>query len=94
MIGRSVLYLKQHSVNCIPAALYMLCRVAPGLFTAADAHEFIARFLAPADDIADQDRAAITGYSDSFLDSLLAGGEGEDDWTVPLKRWLDGYQPG
>ncbi len=92
-IGRSVLYLKQHSVNCIPAALYMLCRTAPDIFTEAEAQAFIDRFLEPADDILPEDKAEITGYISKMFASLMNDGEAGEDWTLPLRRWLDGYQP-
>ncbi len=91
-IGRSVLYLKQHSVNCIPAALYMLCRIVPDFFTEAEARTFIESFLEPVDDILPEDKLAITGHIEEFITMLLDDQDGELDWTLPLKHWLDGYQ--
>jgi len=39
-ITESILYMKQHSVNCVPAALYFMSKLTPD-FTAEKAHSFI-----------------------------------------------------
>ncbi len=91
-IGRSVLFLKQHSVNCLPAALYMMCRITPDLFTPDDARTCISGLLPPAENIAPEDKAEITAYISSLFDLLINDAEGEKDWTLPLKNWLDSYQ--
>ena len=40
-IAETVLYVKQHSVNCIPAALFMMTNLIPEYFKAEDAKIFI-----------------------------------------------------
>jgi len=40
-ISRAILYIKQHSINCISAALYAMCCFDPQLFTQQDAEAFI-----------------------------------------------------
>lgn len=92
-IGQSVLYLKQHSVNCLPAALYMMCRIAPELFTPDDARLCISELLASAEYITAEDKAEITEYISAFFTMLINDTEGEQDWTLPLKHWLDSYVP-
>ncbi|MBQ3686863.1 MAG: hypothetical protein II932_03435, partial [Treponema sp.] len=82
-----------HSVNCLPAALYMMCRIAPELFTPDDAHLYIAELLASAEYITAEDKAEITAYIASLFDALMSDAEGGQDWTLPLKHWLDGYVP-
>lgn len=91
-ISRSVLYLKQHSVNCLPAALYMMCRITPDLFTPGDARICISGLLPPAEHIAPEDKAEITAYITRLFDQLINDADGEKDWTLPLKNWLDSYQ--
>lgn len=92
-IGRSVLYLKQHSVNCLPAALYMMCRIAPELFTPEDARVCISQLLIPAEHVLPADKAEITVYISSLFGRLMDDARGAEDWTVPLKDWLDAYEP-
>ncbi|MBQ3800558.1 MAG: hypothetical protein II837_09710, partial [Treponema sp.] len=91
-IGRSVLFLKQHSVNCLPAALYMMCRITPDLFTPDDARTCISGLLPPAENIAPEDKAEITAYITGLFELLINDADGEKDWTLPLKNWLDSYQ--
>jgi hypothetical protein len=39
-ISRAILYVKQHSVNCVSAALYAMCRFDPDHFTPEEAEAF------------------------------------------------------
>jgi hypothetical protein len=41
VITDAVLYVKQHSINCIAAALYAMNRLDPSCFTTADAETFV-----------------------------------------------------
>ncbi len=92
-IARSVLYLKQHSVNCIPAALYMVCKIAPSFFSPNDAVHFIQHFLDEAQDISESDKEEIVNYTLFIFERFLLEGTPEDDWTVPVVRWLSEYEP-
>jgi len=47
-ICRAVLYTKQHSVNCIPAALYAMVCFRPDLFPPEEAEDFTALLFSPA----------------------------------------------
>jgi hypothetical protein len=47
-IAHAVLFIKQHSVNCIPAALYGMNCFCPSLFTRQEAEEFIQQLFSPA----------------------------------------------
>ena len=44
-ISRAILYIKQHSINCVSAALYAMCCFDPDLFTAEDAQAFTAELF-------------------------------------------------
>lgn len=92
-IGETVLYLKQHSVNCIPAALYMLTRVVPDLFTASDAVEFINDLFRKAGDVKEEDKVLIHSHILFMYERFLLEGTSEDDWTAPIMRWLKEYEP-
>jgi hypothetical protein len=47
-ITQAILFVKQHSVNCIPAALYAMTCFSPELFTPKDAEDFTALLFSPA----------------------------------------------
>jgi len=46
-ISQAILYVKQHSVNCIPAALYAMTCFNPKLFPPEEAEAFTARLFSP-----------------------------------------------
>ncbi len=92
-IAESVLYLKQHSVNCIPAALYLVTKVFPGLFPPPAATGFINDLFRTADDIPEDDKKAIREHISFIYERFLLEGAAEDDWREPIIRWLDSYQP-
>lgn len=92
-IGQTVLYVKQHSVNCIPAALYMMTHLLKDQFTIQRATEFIDRLFATATDISVQQVDEIRSHIHYMFDRLVLEGCNEEDWTVPVLRWL-ASQPG
>lgn len=90
-IAESVLYVKQHSVNCVPAALYMVSRLFPALFTPTDAVAFIdALFVQPEGMDEERARAVRTHIMDMYERFLLEGAH-DDDWRAPVQRWLVTY---
>ncbi len=90
-IAESVLYVKQHSVNCVPAALYMVTILFPDIFTPNDATNFINDLFLSANDISAEDKATIKAHISFMYERFLLEGAGEDDWTEPVKRWLVNY---
>jgi hypothetical protein len=89
-IIETVLYVKQHSVNCIPAALYMLCRVFPDLVTIEDAVMVNNSLFASASDVPDP--SGITAHINFQFERLWLEGLYSDDWTDPVKRWILAYR--
>ncbi len=87
-IAETVLYLKQHSVNCVPAALYMMLSIKPELVTIQKAVDFIADLFAKASDINPDDKEAVISHIEYMFERLLLEGCAEDDWIVPVKRWI------
>jgi hypothetical protein len=96
LITESVLYMKQHSVNCIPAALYAMNCFESGLFTDEDASTFTQALFhdernveiphAVRNDI----RVHIETVYAAFIrerGQLLTAGN--SDWTTPLIRFLE-----
>ena len=90
-IAETVLYLKQHSVNCVPAALYMMASISPGLVTIQKAVDFMPCLFKEASDVAPDDKAAVIAHIEHMFERLLLEGALEDDWTVPVKRWIVDY---
>jgi hypothetical protein len=94
VISETVLYVKQHSVNCIPAALYLMCRIMPEIWTLTDAVEFIDRLFAGASALVADAGDVIRAHIHLLFERLVLEGFYSDDWTDPVKRWIVNYQAG
>jgi len=92
-IIESILYIKQHSVNCIPAALYMMFSLLQGRFTISEGVEIINSLFTDARDISEKDKKALHTHINFMFERLLLEGCNEDDWTVPVKHWLSNFTP-
>jgi hypothetical protein len=94
LITEAILYVKQHSVNCVSAAMYAMSRFDPALFPRQEAERFVSRLFVP--------RGALPGISAAdgeiirdhiialyrhFMDESPAPGE---PWEKPLLRFLQG----
>ncbi len=90
-IGESVLYVKQHSVNCIPAALYMMTCTCPELFTVEYTLNFIDNMFRHADDISLEDCEKIRNHINITFLRFYNSDSTTQDWTIAVKKWLDGY---
>ncbi len=93
-IGETVLYVKQHSVNCIPAALYMMTDAINNLFTIDDAIGFIDDLFANQTNITKKGKKNINAHLHHLFEQLLLEGKYADHWLEPLKRWLHKYTTG
>jgi hypothetical protein len=86
-IAESVLYVKQHSVNCVSAALYAMGRLDGKLFPESEAGRFIdSLFENSAFSL--EERAQLRGHIRELWKSFLEEGRGEKDWREPLLRFL------
>ena len=90
-IIESVLYVKQHSVNCIPAAMYMMLYVLKNRFTISTGIDIINSLFADDETLSDTDKKKISAHIHFMFERLLLEGANENDWTVPVKRWLKSY---
>jgi hypothetical protein len=89
-ITEAILYVKQHSVNCIPAAMYVMTCFDPRLFGAEEAADFVsALFTRP---FSPEKSAAIRAYIISLYRQFLAEGDNCEDWKEPLLKFLREYQ--
>jgi hypothetical protein len=96
LITESILSMKQHSVNCIPAALYAMNCFERGLFTDEDASAFTRalftdeRTFQISQTVRNDIRTRIETVYAAFIrerGQLLAAGN--SDWTIPLIRFLE-----
>jgi hypothetical protein len=94
-ITESILYMKQHSVNCIPAAMYSMSCFEPDVFTRNDAAVFAAALFKDERnaEISPAERGAIRAFVETSYagymrerENLLAAGN--SDWTAPLIVFL------
>jgi hypothetical protein len=99
-ISESILYVKQHSVNCIPASMYAMSRLFPALFPPDAARRYLNDFFT---DISADDAGVGSGFCEvpkelaakikaaiwSLYEEYLKDG-GEGYWTAPLLRFLEG----
>lgn len=92
-IAESVLYVKQHSVNCIPAAIYMVTTLNPELKCGDFVKKFIGDLFKDAPDIATNDVEKIQAYILLLYDHLLSEREGRADWTEPVLNFIENYTP-
>jgi hypothetical protein len=95
LITESILYMKQHSVNCIPAALYAMSCFEPDLFTRNDAAVFASALFKDERnaEISAADRDAIrafiaTSYAGFMQNREKMRAAGNSDWTAPLIAFL------
>jgi hypothetical protein len=87
-ITEAVLYVKQHSVNCIPAALYASTCFDRALFTPEEARGFCAELFLHAPSIAKTDRDAIRAHILSLYENFIEAGEKSEKWEIPLLNFL------
>jgi hypothetical protein len=90
-ITEAVLYIKQHSVNCISAAMYAMSRFDPfdpGLFPPAEAERFASEIFKKEESITKEDGDEIRGYILALYRRFLDEGEKSEDWKKPLLNFL------
>lgn len=90
-ITETVLYIKQHSVNCIPAALYAMTRITPNEVTPEEVIRFVQDLFKEADTVEKKDVLAIREHILELYENLLLQGYHDDTWVTPLQRWLNIY---
>ena len=92
-ITEAVLFIKQHSVNCIPAAMYSMTRFDPGLFPPDEAERFTAELFLTEAAPGKEDAEAIRQHILVLYRRFLAEGEKAANWTTPLIDFLKALPP-
>ena len=88
-IVESVLFVKQHSVNCIPLALYMLTStMSKSFFSIQDAIDFIESLFLDSPEISPENRKEIIEYFLYMYDRALLESKYSADWQNCIQHWL------
>jgi hypothetical protein len=89
-ITEAILYVKQHSVNCVAAAMYAMTCFDPCLFPPEEAEDFASRLFAAAPSPLREDTPEIRAHILNLYRSLLRGGESKavGSWEEPLLAFL------
>jgi len=89
-ITESILYVRQHSVNCIPTALSMLSVIVPS-YDLQESLDFLKTLFVSDASIAPEDRSDMVDYMASLLSSLSASGPGQDERYGAIVQFLKSY---
>jgi hypothetical protein len=90
-ITESILYVRQHSVNCIPAALSMLQVIVPS-YDAAESKAFLSTLFRNEPGLAPERRLEVVGYMAALYDTLTAGGEAKQERYSAIVDFVRGYE--
>jgi hypothetical protein len=85
-ITESILYVKQHSVNCVSAAMYAMTRFDGDHFPPEEAEDFASRLFT--DPQSPPRRDEIRKFIIERYRAFLAMGSGNPDWKSPLLTFL------
>lgn len=92
-ITESVLFVKQHSINCVAGALYMLTASHDkGFFTEEDAKHVINSLFLEPEYIKDGNEIQIREYIGKMYKNLIESSRNSTDWETALYNWLDTYK--
>jgi len=87
-ITEAVLYIKQHSVNCIPAAMYAMTKFDPGLFPPEEAERFASGIFQSSNLPGKAEADEVREYILTLYRRFLAQGDDSANWTEPLLDFL------
>jgi len=90
-ITEAVLYIKQHSVNCISAAMYAMSRYDPGLFPPAEAERFASEIFREGECISKEDGDEIREHILALYRRFIDEGDRSEDWKKPLLDFLNEF---
>jgi hypothetical protein len=98
-ITQAVLYVKQHSVNCISAAMYAMSRFEAAQFPPDEAEAFVNSLFCSGGinpggaEIRKEDIPIVRTHILGLYRSFLKEGKEDDDWRTPLFRFLAALPP-
>lgn len=90
-ITETVLYVKQHSVNCIPAALYLAAVNFPELISVDDARKFISEMFVRPEGFSDEAAFQVREHIRATFEQYLVDGANAANWYDPIREFLLNY---
>jgi len=93
-IADAVLFVKQHSVNCIPAALYMVVSNYPEYFSEDDARKFLDDMFTNPNDFNDETKFTLENakevkdFMKSRFEQYLVERKSCENWYEPVREFL------
>lgn len=90
-ITESILYVRQHSVNCIPTALAMLSVILPS-YDEAEAEAFLSALFVNDGDIPEEGRKAVLSYMLGLYGSIKAAGPGKEGLYEAIGNFVISYE--
>lgn len=91
-IVESVLFVKQHSVNCVPLALYMLtATMSKSFFAPEDAISFIDSLFVNSKEITEETRKEIIDHFYYMYDRALLESKYSSNWRLCIQHWIDEF---
>jgi hypothetical protein len=88
-ITEAVLYVKQHSVNCISAAMYAMTKFDSALFPPEEAERFASNLFREEKNPGGTDSDEIRKHFILLYQRFMAEGENSEDWKKPLLDFLE-----
>ncbi|MDR2158637.1 MAG: hypothetical protein LBP23_01065 [Treponema sp.] len=85
-ITEAILFVKQHSVNCVAASLYAMDRFDGALFPPAEAEDFVSRLFTGS--IPPEDGESVRNYILDLYRRFIREGRGGGTWDKPLVDFL------
>jgi hypothetical protein len=87
-ITEAILYVKQHSVNCVSASMYAMSRFDPAFFPPAEAEAFVSRLFVEPDGVPAEDVVRIRDHIITLYRRFMDAVRPEDPWDAPLLEFL------
>jgi hypothetical protein len=91
-ITETVLYVKQHSVNCIPAALYLVTQNFPEWITLDDARKFISELFVKPEGFSEEEAFQVREHIRATFEQYLVDGQKATNWYEPIWEFLVNYE--
>ena len=91
-ITETVLYVKQHSVNCIPAALYLVTQNFPEWITLDDARKFISQLFLTPEGFSEEEAYQVREHIRVTFEQYLVDGKKSANWYEPIWDFLVNYK--
>ena len=84
--------MKQHSVNCIPAALYLVTANFGDLFSVDDARKFIDDMFKNPEGFSFEEAFQVKDHIRTSFEKYLSESKTAKNWHEPIRNFLENYE--